>query len=191
MPLEDPDDLAMMSLTPAISRMRARRSAGDDAGAGRGRLHQHSPGARGGAEDRVDDGRTGEGHVEEVLASLFDALLHRESGLLGLAVAETNPALAVTDHHEGGEGEPAATLGDLRDAIHLDGALFELFDVNHIKLQSGGAKGVGERRHPAVIIESAAVEDHGGDVGGLGSRDARSSATALAPGDVAAAGLLF
>src|ERR1019366_2081295 len=86
MPLEDPRDFAMMSFTPAISRMaRAAPPAMTPVP---------------GAEDRVDDRRAREGHVEEVLARLFNALLHRETGFLGLAVPETDAALAVTDHHE-------------------------------------------------------------------------------------------
>src|ERR1039458_7696977 len=108
MPLEDPRDFAMMSFTPAISRMArgappaaspaapaggvsrdrpGAGAAGDDAGARRGGLHEYAAGARG-AEDRVDDRRAGEGYVEEVLARLFDALLHRESRLLGLRSEE-------------------------------------------------------------------------------------------------------
>ena len=73
----------------------------------------------------------GEGHVKEVLARLFDALLDGEAGFFGLAVAESDSALAVTDHHEGGEGEPTSTLYHLRDAVHLDGALFELLYISH------------------------------------------------------------
>ena len=79
----------------------------------------------------VDDGRAGERHVEEVLARLFDALLHRESGLLGLAVAEADAAVAVTDDHQGGERETTSTLDDLGHAVDLDGPLFELFYVTH------------------------------------------------------------
>ena len=87
--------------------------------------------APGAADDRVDDGRAGEGHVKEVLARLFDALLHGEAGFFRLAVAESDPTLAITDHHEGGEGEPTSALYHLRDAVHLDGALFELLYIYH------------------------------------------------------------
>src|SRR5665213_157255 len=88
MPFEEPSDLAMMSFTPAISRIaRAAPPAMTPV-----------PGA---------------------------------AGFFGLAVAESDAAVAVTDHHQRGEGEPTSTLHDLRDAIHLDGALFVLFYVSH------------------------------------------------------------
>jgi hypothetical protein len=51
----------------------------------------------------VGDGGAGERHGEEVLAGLLGALLDGEGHLLGLAVAEADPAGAVADHHEGGE----------------------------------------------------------------------------------------
>src|ERR1019366_2527608 len=86
----------------------ASGATGYHAGTRSSGLHQHATGARV-ADHRVDDGRAGEGHVKEVLARLFDALLHREAGFLGLAVAQANLAIAVTNHHEGGEGEPTTT----------------------------------------------------------------------------------
>ena len=74
----------------------------------------------------MDNGRTGNWHFEHVLTSFFDALLHGETGFLGLAVAETNVAVAVTDDHKCGEGETTSTLYHLGHAVHLDGALFVL-----------------------------------------------------------------
>ena len=56
-----------------------------------------------------------------------DALLHGESGFLGLAVTEADLAVAVTNHHEGGEAKASTTLDDLGHAVHLDGALFVLW----------------------------------------------------------------
>ncbi len=109
--------------------MWRRRAAGDDAGARGGRLEQDAAGATL-PDDGVHDGAAGQGNLEEVLARLFDPLLHRQPGLLGLAVAEADLAVAVTDHHEGGEGEAPAALHDLGDAVHLDGALFVL-GVDH------------------------------------------------------------
>jgi hypothetical protein len=89
------------------------------------------PSGAGGAQHGVDDGRAGEGDVEEVLARLLDALLHRQTRLLRLAVAEAHAALAVADDHERGEREPPSALHDLRHAVHLDGALFVLLYVGH------------------------------------------------------------
>ena len=92
---------------------------------GRRRLQDDPPGA-GVAEHRVGDRRARERDVEHVLAGLLDPLLDREAGLLRLAVAEADPAVAVTDHHERGERETAPTLHDLRDTVDLDRALFVL-----------------------------------------------------------------
>ena len=102
-----------------------RRAAGDHAGARRGGLQQHAARA-GDADDGVDDRGARERDVEERLARLLDALLHREPGLLGLAVAEPDAAVAVADHHERGEREAPAALDDLRHAVDLDGPVLEL-----------------------------------------------------------------
>ena len=101
------------------------RAAGDDAGTGGGRL-QHDPAGTALPDDGVGDGGAGQRHVEHVLAGLFDALLHGEAGLLGLAVAEADAAVAVADDHEGGEGEPTTALDDLGHPVHPDGPLLEL-----------------------------------------------------------------
>ena len=97
------------------------RAAGDDAGTGSGRLHQHAAGA-GDADDRVGDGAAGQRHVEQVLLGLLGALLDRQRHLLGLAVAEADAAVAVADHDERGEREPPAALDDLGDAVDVDDA---------------------------------------------------------------------
>ena len=64
--------------------------------------------------------------VEHVLAGFFDPFLDREPGLLGLAVAEPDAAVAVAHDHEGGEREAAAALYDLGDPVDPDRPLFEL-----------------------------------------------------------------
>ena len=113
--------------------------------------------------------RAGQGHSEQVLLGLLDALLHGQAGLFGLAVAEADRALAVADHHEGGEGEAPAALDHLGDPVDLDGPVFVLL-VWHLRseLQSGLAGRVGNGRHPAVVEETAPVEDDPADAGGLG-----------------------
>ena len=94
-------------------------AAGDHAGTGRSRLHQHAT-ATGLAGDRVGDRRAGERHVEQVALGLFGALLDRQRHLLGLAVAEADATVAVTDDHERREREAAAALDDLGDAVDRD-----------------------------------------------------------------------
>jgi hypothetical protein len=73
-------------------------------------------------------GRAGERHLEQVLAGLLGALLDGEGHLLGLAVAEADPAVAVADHHQGGEREAPAALHHLGHAV----------DVDHPRLVQGG-----------------------------------------------------
>lgn len=46
--------------------------------------------------------------------------------LTGLAVADADQAVAVTDDHESGEAEATTTLHDLRDTVDGDDALQEL-----------------------------------------------------------------
>ena len=97
----------------------ASGATGDHTRTGCSRLEHHATSTLH-TDDGVDDGAAGEGHGEEVLASLLGALLDREGHLLGLAVAETDTAVAVADHHKGGEGEATATLHDLGDAVDVD-----------------------------------------------------------------------
>jgi hypothetical protein len=121
----------------------------------------------------VGDRRAGERHGEEVLASLLGALLDRQGHLLRLAVAETDPAGAVTDHHERGEGEPTAALDHLGHAVDVDDPRLTQLQVGLFcsvpsELQSAFAGGVGERGDPTVVEEAAAIEHDGGHAGGLG-----------------------
>src|SRR5205085_10920312 len=88
----------------------------DDAGTGAGRLEQHDTGSRL-ALDRVRDGRTDARDAEEVLLGLLHALGDGGRHLLGLAVADADLAVAVTDDHEGGEAEATTALYDLGDAV--------------------------------------------------------------------------
>ena len=153
---------------PAISRMARAAPPAMTPVPGRRRLQQHPAGA-GLAEHRVGDGGAGQRDREQVLLGLLDALLHGQAGLLGLAVAEADRALAVADHHEGGEREPPAALDHLGDPVDLDGPVFVLL-IWHVvsELQSGLAGRVGDGGHPAVVQETAPVEDDLADAGGLG-----------------------
>jgi len=41
-----------------------------------------------------------------------------EASLFGLAVTETDAAVAVADHHQGSEGEPTSAFTTFETAIH-------------------------------------------------------------------------
>src|SRR5260221_7371373 len=100
----------------------AHRAASDDGGSGAGRLEQHDAGgvlAGHGVRDRAADPR----HPEERLLRCFHALGDCGGYLLGLAVADADHAVTVTDHDQSGKAEPAAALDDLRDAVDGDDAL--------------------------------------------------------------------
>src|SRR5690348_1369492 len=98
------------------------RATGDDTGTGAGRLEQHDTGSRltlHGVRDGAGDAR----HVVEVLLGLLDTLGDRRGHLLGLAVADADLAVAVTDDHQGGEAEAPTTLDDLGHAVDGNHAL--------------------------------------------------------------------
>src|SRR5664279_908021 len=98
------------------------RAAGDDAGTRAGRTEQHDTGRRltlHGVRDGGGDAR----HLEHVLLGLFDTLGDGRGDLLGLAVADADRPVAVTDDDQGGEGEPPPTLDDLGDPVGHHDAL--------------------------------------------------------------------
>ena len=186
--LDEPSDLQSTSWMPASSRMARAAPPAMTPVPGAAGLSSTRP-APMLADDRVGDGGAGERHLEEVLARLLGALLDGEGHLLGLAVAEADAAVAVADHHEGGEGEAPAALHDLGDAVDVDDARLAQRRVARLhagsrgsrsrsrggdlirwpsELQSGFAGGVGEGGDPAVVEVAAAVEDDLGDAGGLG-----------------------
>src|SRR5690606_39795686 len=84
-----------------------------------GRLHEHLRGAVVGL-DRVPQGAAAELDAAHALARGLHRLLNRNRHLAGLAVAEADPALAVAHHRQRGEGELAAALHGLRNAIDRD-----------------------------------------------------------------------
>src|SRR5919205_392982 len=98
------------------------RATGDDTGTGAGRLEQHDAGRRR-TLHRVRDGAGDARHLVEVLLGLLDALGDRRGHLLGLAVADTHGAVAVTDDDQRGEAEAPTALHDLRHAVDGDHAL--------------------------------------------------------------------
>jgi len=82
MPLGEPSDLAMMSFTPAISRIA--RAAPPAMTPVPGAAASSAPDQHPSANDGIDNGRARNGHVKEVLARLFDTLLHGESASFAL-----------------------------------------------------------------------------------------------------------
>src|SRR3954471_18423903 len=110
------------------------RTTGDDTGTGAGRLQQHDTGGRL-TLHRVRDGAGDARHRVEVLLGLLDALGDRRGHLLGLAVADADLAVAVTDDHQGGEAEAPTALDDLGHAVDGDHAL----DVRRLLTAAGAA----------------------------------------------------
>src|SRR5579875_3074529 len=148
------------------------RTTGDDAGTGTGRLEQHHAG-RLLALHRVRDGRGDPRDLEEVLLGLLDALGDRGRNLLGLAVADTDRAVAVADDDQRREAEPASALDDLGDAVDGDDAL-----------EVGAALGVAAAASTAVATVSAVAAVVTGTAGAAsplrcGHRDISSVALVL------------
>src|SRR5690606_5740422 len=100
----------------------ARRATGDHTGTGRSRT-QHDHTGRRLTLDRVGDGRADHRNAEEALTRFLDALLDGRGNFLGLAVADTDQAVAVAHDHQGGEAEAPATLDDLGDTVDRYDAL--------------------------------------------------------------------
>src|SRR6202012_6206178 len=91
-------------------------------GTGRGRLapeHSRRVLTLHGVQDGAGDHR----HAEEVLLGLLYALGDGGRHLLGLAVADADPSLAVAHNHQAGEAEATATLDDLGHTVDGDHVL--------------------------------------------------------------------
>src|SRR5690606_9062279 len=105
-------------------------AAGDHAGTFRGRLHEHARGAVTGL-DRMPQGALVEIDAEHALARILHRLLDGHRDLTGLAVAEADLAVTIAHHGQRGEGELAAALDGLADAVDrdqlLDHAIVDLF----------------------------------------------------------------
>src|SRR5688500_14105141 len=97
-------------------------ATGDEAGAGRGGLEHHAA-AIVFAEHIVRDRVALELNGDEVLVRIGRALLDRIGHFVGLAVADTDLALAVADNGERGEGKATTALHDLGAAIDEDDLL--------------------------------------------------------------------
>jgi hypothetical protein len=72
------------------------------------------------------DGGAIQRHGDQRLLGLLDTLADGIGHFAGLAHADSNLTLAVTDHDQAAEREPATTLYDFGDAIDLNDAFLEL-----------------------------------------------------------------
>src|SRR4051795_4093305 len=136
----------------------AHRATGDDTGTGAGRLEEHDTGRRL-TLHRVRDGAGDARHLVEVLLGLLDTLGDRRGHLLGLAVADADGAVAVTDDDQGGEAEAPTALDDLGHAVDGYDALDE------VALLRGCAAGP----PPAVTTVAAVVTAAGAAAASLWS----------------------
>src|SRR5690606_35082443 len=96
-------------------------------------------------------------------------LLNGDRHFTGLAVAEADAASAVADHRQRGEAKLTATLDHLGHAVDRNQLLTKPVAANlarrHdrnpcLELETGFARGIRQRLHPAVILEPGAVEGH-------------------------------
>ena len=133
--------------------------------------------------------------LDQVLLGVLDALADRLGHLARLTQAGTNVPGTVTDDDDRAEAEAPAALDDLRHTIDLDDALFERqlvrVDPRHglgllltgLEVETGFARGIGQRANAAVVAETGAVEDDLVDAGCLGPLGDQSDRRCLACSD--------
>src|SRR5258708_38568325 len=136
----------------------ADAAAGDEAGAVGGGTEEHLA-AIVFAEDLVRDGAALELHGDHALFGGLGGLLDGVGDLVGLAVADADAALAVTDDGEGGEAEAAAALHDLGAAVDEDD-LLEHAGLTRI------IAGAGKR--PVIVSHGRGLELQATLAGGFG-----------------------
>src|SRR5438552_6814195 len=104
---------------------RTHRAARDDPGARSGRL-EHDAGRAPLEAHLMRDGRADHRHGDHVALRDLHALTDGLGHLARLADAGADAAIHVTDHDQRAEGELAAALDDLGDAVDADDAVREL-----------------------------------------------------------------
>ena len=128
----------------------------------------------------VRDGALQHRHLHQVLLGIVDALWRWPPAPPWPCPGRAHHAVLVPHHHDGGEGEGAATLVTLVTRFRATSLSFSSRSLlltflmlasampdRVIRIEPSFAGGVGEGFHPAVVQVSVAVEDHRGDTGGL------------------------
>ena len=132
-----PCDLATMSLIPRVSNTRTHRTAGNDAGAGRGCTKHDLAGAVAAVDVVMQRPRFAKRHADHLTLGLFGRLANGFGNLTGLAVAKANAAFLVADHNERGETEALTALDHLGHAVDVDQAIDEFaFALSYISHRS-------------------------------------------------------
>src|SRR5262249_34867470 len=98
---------------------RAHRTAGDDAGTGRRRTHQHLARAVMAAHFVMDGAAILQGNANQRLLGVVSGLADGFRHFTRLAMAIADPAIAVAHHHQSGETETAAALHHLGDTVDV------------------------------------------------------------------------
>jgi hypothetical protein len=114
------DRLGDNVLDPERLEHGAHRTAGDDAGAGRGGAQGHLAGAEAALDVVMQRAAVAQRHADQAALGGFRGLADRLGHLARLAGAVADAAALVADHHDRGEGEAPAALHHLRDAIDGD-----------------------------------------------------------------------
>jgi hypothetical protein len=129
--------------------------------------------------DRILQGDAVQRHVAHVLAGLVHRFLDGHRHLAGLAITQSDPAIAVAHHGQRGEAELPAALDHLGHAVDGDqfflqtvGILGTFYVRRHavlfLKTPNRFAGGFSQRLDPAVVLEAGAVKRDLGDPGCLG-----------------------
>src|SRR3712207_5998576 len=127
----------------------ADAAPGDDAGSLARRPEKHA-GRVEFADHLVRDRRPVLRYLEEVLLRVVDRLRDGKRDLARLAVADADAVDLVADHDERREREAPAALDDLRDAVDLDHALFQIARLSHVD-------GHQKRRPPSRTASASAL----------------------------------
>ena len=126
------------------------------------------------AFDGVEDGPVVKRELLHVVTGTIHGLLNGSGDFTGLALAHANTAFAITHNRESGERQDTAALDDLGDAVNRNHLLAEAvisssriltLKLSHcaqsLELETGFARGLGQRSNAAVITVSGTVESAG------------------------------
>src|SRR5690606_1484077 len=139
-------------------KYRTHRTAGNNTGTFRRRLHEHLGAAVLGTYWVLQSVAV-KRNVYHVLASSFHRLLDGNRNFPGLTTTETNASFTITHYSQCGEGKNTATLNNLGDTIYLNQPFLELrrllFVNAHLlhllELQASFTGSVGQSLNTTVI----------------------------------------